>query len=400
MRIIAHSHRTLSSPRSRNGRKLLACLICPKTGATTCCLRRSRLRRPARFRRAAMARIKGICVGLRRPAAPPPRRIRLAMTCPSWSQIGRDPARLQRGPVRLVGKPGIARDLTRLAAEVDVNVIDERHEGTGIRGIRHEAMRHDDLMGRVDGDLAVAALHEAVRGGQDAAVRIGEGVLCPVGGTAILAAQGPALPAHAGRCARSALVVRIRRIGGFRLQRGLGGAVLAARIVSSRGCVSAIPSGVSSPRRSGPNAPPRPHPPRALGSAKPRPRRPAPARPSSCGHGSSPCDAGRWPSPWLHRRRHRRTGRAPPHGTGAVPARTDPTEPRGGACVNRRSCGSPVGSARSRHDVDPLFAGTSKQTGRIQAPAIAVEQKRHHHAGMVGRITAFLGVGVEDDGEV
>lgn len=79
-------------------------------------------------------------------------------------------------------------------------------------------------MGCVDGDLAVVALYEPVARGQDAAVRIGEVALCPIRRTAILTAQGPALPAHAGRCARSALVVGIGRIGGFRLQRGLGGA--------------------------------------------------------------------------------------------------------------------------------------------------------------------------------
>ena len=34
VQIIAHSPFTLSMPRRRNWRKLLACLICPKTGST------------------------------------------------------------------------------------------------------------------------------------------------------------------------------------------------------------------------------------------------------------------------------------------------------------------------------------------------------------------------------
>ena len=69
VQIIAHSPRTRSRPRSRNYRKPLACLICPNTGSTTCFLRRWRLRRPARFRRTAIALINGIFVSLRRPAA-------------------------------------------------------------------------------------------------------------------------------------------------------------------------------------------------------------------------------------------------------------------------------------------------------------------------------------------
>lgn len=77
------------------------------------------------------------------------------MAGPARSQIGHDPALLQRGQVRLVGKAGIARDLTRLTAEMSADIIDERHEGAGVRGVRHESVRHDDLMSRVDGDLAL-----------------------------------------------------------------------------------------------------------------------------------------------------------------------------------------------------------------------------------------------------
>lgn len=109
------------------------------------------------------ARSHGAHQGCLRQLAPPCR-IRLAMACTSWSQIGRDPALLQRGKVRLVGKASIARDLTRFAAEMDADVIDQRHETTGVRGVCHEAVRHDDLMGCIDGDLAVVALYEPHRG--------------------------------------------------------------------------------------------------------------------------------------------------------------------------------------------------------------------------------------------
>ena len=46
-----------------------ACFICPNTGSTTCFRKRYRLRRPARFSVSAIARIRGILVSLRRPAA-------------------------------------------------------------------------------------------------------------------------------------------------------------------------------------------------------------------------------------------------------------------------------------------------------------------------------------------
>ena len=45
---IAHSALTLVRPRRRNCRKPRACLMCPKTGSTTCLRRRYRLRQPAR----------------------------------------------------------------------------------------------------------------------------------------------------------------------------------------------------------------------------------------------------------------------------------------------------------------------------------------------------------------
>ena len=52
------------------------------------------------------------------------------------------------------------------------------------------------------------------------------------------------------------------------------------------------------------------------------------------------------------------------------------------------------------HDIDPLLTGTSELARRVQPPAVAVEQERHHHARMVGRVAALFRVGVENGREV
>lgn len=100
----------------------------------------------------------------------------------------------------------------------------KRHERAVIGRVGHEPIRDDHLMRRVDCDLAVVALYEAVARGQDPAVWVGEVALRPVGRTAVFAAQWPALPTHARRGARPALVLGIGRISRLRLQRGLGSA--------------------------------------------------------------------------------------------------------------------------------------------------------------------------------
>ena len=119
------------------------------------------------------------------------------MTRPTRSEVARDAPFLQRDEVRLVGKAGIPRDLPRLAPKMSAHIVDEGNEGAGVGGVGHEAVRHNHLMRGVDRDLTVVALHEPVARGQDAAVRVGEVALRPVGRTAILTAQWPALPAQA-----------------------------------------------------------------------------------------------------------------------------------------------------------------------------------------------------------
>ncbi len=66
MQISAHSALTLSMPRSRNWRKFLACLMCPKTGSTTYLRIRYRLRCPPCLSLARMACTSGP------PFLPPP----------------------------------------------------------------------------------------------------------------------------------------------------------------------------------------------------------------------------------------------------------------------------------------------------------------------------------------
>src|SRR3954466_2501980 len=62
-------------------------------------------------------------------------------------------------------------------------------------------------------------------------------------------------------------------------------------------------------------------------------------------------------------------------------------------------------SSRMRHGAPPRSRESSplsrnKSTGEltrgVEAAAVAVEQQRPHHAGMVWRVAALLGVGVED----
>jgi len=69
-----------------------------------------------------------------------------------------------------------------------VDAVHERDEGAVVGRGGHEAMGHNHLMGGIDRDLTVVALHEAVPRRQDAAVRVGEVALRPVGRATILAA--------------------------------------------------------------------------------------------------------------------------------------------------------------------------------------------------------------------
>ena len=67
-----------------------------------------------------------------------------------------------------------ARDLARLAPQVGLDIVEEPRQPAVVSSRGHEPVRHDHLMAGTDRDLAVVALHEAIAGGQDPAVRIRE----------------------------------------------------------------------------------------------------------------------------------------------------------------------------------------------------------------------------------
>src|SRR3954453_11994957 len=90
---------------------------------------------------------------------------------PSWcSGHGMDAGCSQRA-----GPPGqlTARRYQTPAEGTGVDAVHERDEGAVVGRGGHEAMGHNHLMGGIDRDLNVVALHKAVPRRKDAAVRVG-----------------------------------------------------------------------------------------------------------------------------------------------------------------------------------------------------------------------------------
>ena len=110
------------------------------------------------------------------------------MTRSARREVALDPAHLQGRKVPLAGKAGVTGDLARLAPEMGVDAVHERHQGAVVGGVGDEPVSHNHLVRGVDRDLSVVALNEPIVGGQDAAVWIGEVALCAVGWSAILTA--------------------------------------------------------------------------------------------------------------------------------------------------------------------------------------------------------------------
>lgn len=146
------------------------------------------------------------------------------MTRPARSKVARDAPLLERDEVRLIGKAGIVRDFPWLAPKMRADPVHKRHERAVVSRVGHKPVRDDHLMRRVDRDLAVVALYEAVASGQDPAVGGSEVALRSAGRSTVFAAQWLPLPTHARQGARPALVLAIGRISRLRVQRGLGGA--------------------------------------------------------------------------------------------------------------------------------------------------------------------------------
>src|ERR1700681_2581916 len=148
--------------------------------------------------------------------------MRLAMACPSGSEVSGDPAAGEMGEVLLVAVSGIGRDFRGVGAQHRTDVGEQRRQRAGICRARLQALGDDDLMRAVDGDLGVVAGdHRTGPGRLDAAVRIGEIALRTIGRPAVGSAIGLAALHHARGWARP--VVIWRRLLGFGLERRLGG---------------------------------------------------------------------------------------------------------------------------------------------------------------------------------
>lgn len=89
-------------------------------------------------------------------------------------QIGGDPPFGHGGEIGLAGKAGIARHFTRLAAETGAVLIHQRDQSCEVGRVGGELLGDNDLMRRIDRDLAAIAGDEAAAARHDPTVVIGE----------------------------------------------------------------------------------------------------------------------------------------------------------------------------------------------------------------------------------
>src|SRR5258706_1238664 len=144
-----------------------------------------------------------------------------AVLLPPGGDVALDPAADERAKIGLRAIARIGRCFIRVLPEIGFYSIEQWRKLRLIARRVGQRVRHDDLMGAIDGGLCVVALDEAVFGRHHAAVGIGEVALRLV---ARLCRDGLGL---ASRPALAAVVVRLRgSFGfgfGFGFQRGLGG---------------------------------------------------------------------------------------------------------------------------------------------------------------------------------
>src|SRR5277367_4194585 len=88
--------------------------------------------------------------------------------------IAADAALSQSFEVGFAAIPGVGRSLLRLAAQIGLDAVEQRHQLVLVTHLCDQVVRDDDLGLAVDGGLGVIALDEAVLGLQDAALGIGE----------------------------------------------------------------------------------------------------------------------------------------------------------------------------------------------------------------------------------
>src|SRR4028119_927250 len=95
---------------------------------------------------------------------------------------------------------------------MSLQAVEEGHEGTVVSGGGHKPMSDDHLVGGIDRNLSVVALHEPIPGRQDPTIRVREVALRAIRWAAVFSSQGSPLPAHARRRPPSALGIRIAAV--------------------------------------------------------------------------------------------------------------------------------------------------------------------------------------------
>ena len=78
------------------------------------------------------------------------------------------------GDIGFAGEAGVAGDFLELAPEVGLGLVDQGDQRAVVGGVGRQSLGENDLVGGVDGDLAVEAGDVAIAGGLDTAVAIGE----------------------------------------------------------------------------------------------------------------------------------------------------------------------------------------------------------------------------------
>src|SRR5579864_8746563 len=170
------------------------------------------------------------------------------MLGPTRCDVSADAAIGQGAEVGLAAVPSIGGSFLGLAAKVLFDPVHERNELVLIAHALRQAMRHDDLGFCIDGGLRVVALDGAVLGQKHAALGIGEVSL----GLALGSCLGGVgvLPFFLRPSAMRFFSASSRRrvSSAAAALACASSSALASRIFSSRLCLSATQSGISSPR--------------------------------------------------------------------------------------------------------------------------------------------------------
>src|SRR5579883_983462 len=89
-------------------------------------------------------------------------RVAAAMPRPARGEIGGDAPPGEEGEIGLVAISGIGREFGGTGAQGAADRLDQGHERAAVRGAGLHALRDDDLVRAIDGDLRIVALDHAV----------------------------------------------------------------------------------------------------------------------------------------------------------------------------------------------------------------------------------------------